>query len=121
MYLGIKSGAMFEEVKLIQDSLASPVLNVSFGDIPLVVITGDSETRFDRSSDDKELKNALRNLWHELQAEIAQLSTNSKQVMALKSGHMVNQQEPELIAEEIIRLIKVKEVKTDSISIGGQK
>ncbi len=77
------------------------------GDLPLVVIS--------RNPDNSEWANlpplpaetnaTLRQIWQDLQSELAGLSSNSTRVIAARSGHMIPTEEPELVIEAIRRLV----------------
>ena len=44
-------------------------------------------------------------IWFELQAQLPKLSTNSVQIMATKSGHYIQFDEPELVIDAIGRVV----------------
>jgi pimeloyl-ACP methyl ester carboxylesterase len=74
----------------------------SLGDIPLVVVRhgkpippmpemGIGEKEVDR----------YERMWQEMQAELATLSPRGTQVVAEKSGHMIHQEQPELVVRAV--------------------
>lgn len=75
----------------------------SLGDLPLVVLrhglpeaTGDSSTQqFNYEQE-----------WTEMQNELADLSSNAKQVVAERSGHYIQLDQPELVIASILELIQ---------------
>ena len=74
----------------------------SLGDLPLVVITAgiiDSEC----SGEYGELD---RQIWRELHAQYAGLSTNGVQIIAENSGHFIHMDDPQLVADTILQLVK---------------
>jgi len=76
----------------------------TFGNTPLVIITGASPKRF------KYLKNEIlekqfNDIWSELQKDLLKLSSNSKQILAKKSGHIVQMEQPEIIIDLINQMI----------------
>ena len=75
----------------------------SLGNLPLTVITRGSAPA--DSGAPQEMIDAWEGVWWQLQCEQAALSTNSRHVIAEKSGHLINEDEPEIIIEEIHRII----------------
>jgi pimeloyl-ACP methyl ester carboxylesterase len=80
----------------------------SLGDLPLVVIT--------RSPDNlvlaqqmpplpEEINARLLRMWQDLQMELVGLSSNSTQVIADHAGHIINQEEPLLVVDAILKLV----------------
>jgi pimeloyl-ACP methyl ester carboxylesterase len=76
----------------------------SFGQTPLVVITGTGEQRMDEFTD-KELGVKFVNAWMEMQTELLSLSSNSEHVLADKSGHFVQLDQPEIVIEAVRSLV----------------
>jgi pimeloyl-ACP methyl ester carboxylesterase len=75
----------------------------SLGDLPMVVLshglpeaTGDSSTQQLRYEQE----------WTKMQNELAGLSSNSKQIIAEKSGHYIQLDQPELVIASILELIQ---------------
>lgn len=77
----------------------------SFGEIPLVVVTGTDEKRIDEFTD-KKVGLKFVKLWMDMQAELLSLSSNSRHVLADKSGHYVQMDQPEIIVHEVHNLVK---------------
>lgn len=75
----------------------------SLGNLPLVVITRGRAP--DNGDAPQEITDEWEHIWWQLQCEQAALSTNSRHLVAEKSGHLINQDEPELIIEEIRRIV----------------
>lgn len=63
----------------------------SFGDLPLIVLTGRLNTI---------------NGWQEWQTELLQLSSNSQQFFAENSDHNVQAEEPEAAVAAIIQMVQ---------------
>jgi pimeloyl-ACP methyl ester carboxylesterase len=96
------SGILDEMVNL--EALTKETRQItSFGNIPLVVITGDSPTRY--NSLPEELREVEHKNWMELQADQLNLSTDSRQILAKKSEHYVQIDEPDIVSRTIIDLI----------------
>ncbi len=98
------SGALDEMINLpllVEEAAAI----TSYGDIPLIVITGAAPDRFD-GEDDEELRAQIPIIWGELQADALTLSSDSKQVLAIGSGHYVQLEEPEIVIDAIRELIE---------------
>lgn len=89
--------------------------NRSLGDIPLAVVTSRTATLDsleEKWSNAAEVNHAMdrEHLWQELQADLVQLSTNSQHVIARKSGHFIQQDQPYLIIDAIQWVVnKVRE------------
>jgi pimeloyl-ACP methyl ester carboxylesterase len=52
-----------------------------------------------------EVNQAYEAAWQEMQGEMAGMSSRGKQVIARESGHMIHHQQPELVIEEIERIV----------------
>ncbi|GAB4528953.1 MAG: alpha/beta hydrolase [Anaerolineae bacterium] len=83
----------------------------SLGDIPLIVITrGLAEQDVDPgvrySSGMITTFTETQEIWLEIQADLLELSTNSRQIIAEESGHYVHTTQPQLVAEAIQSLIE---------------
>jgi pimeloyl-ACP methyl ester carboxylesterase len=78
----------------------------SFGDIPLYVLTAADEKRYDSFIKDDKLKLEMKNAWTKMQKDFLLLSTNSKQILVLNSGHYINQEQPKVIENAINDMIK---------------
>ena len=85
----------------------------SFGDIPLIVITGTGESRR-ASFPTLEMAKDYEQVFMEMQKDLLTLSTNSKHILANKSGHYVQLEQPEIVAEAIKNLVISA---TDSIAV----
>jgi pimeloyl-ACP methyl ester carboxylesterase len=85
-----------EGVGLEQD-LARAVAPPKLGDIPLVVIA-EGKPRHPYM-----IENLA--LWHELQRELAALSTDGKLVIAANSAHFIHRTEPELIVNAVNEVV----------------
>ena len=73
------------------------------GTLPLIVLT---QGRSDITSGaDGVQQGQLEQEWSMMQVELAGLSSNSKQVIAEKSGHYIQFDQPELVIESIIELV----------------
>jgi pimeloyl-ACP methyl ester carboxylesterase len=79
--------AWVDEGASIQESLAQADAIKSFGDLPLIVLTGalDQQTG-----------------WQTMQSELLQLSSNSRQVIADNSGHNIQIDQPEAAVGAIV-------------------
>lgn len=78
----------------------------SFGSIPLYVITAGDKTRYDSFIKDPNLKNEMLKSWDDMQKDLLNLSTDSKQILASESGHYINQDQPKVIEEAINDMYK---------------
>jgi formylglycine-generating enzyme required for sulfatase activity/pimeloyl-ACP methyl ester carboxylesterase len=71
----------------------------SLGDMPLAVLTAPNKQRADDVP--TELNDKFNQIWVELQAELAQLSSNSTHIMAETSGHFIQHDQPDLVIDAI--------------------
>lgn len=78
----------------------------SFGNIPLVVITGTRENRRNEYPTE-ELGLKVEKIWMQMQNELLDLSTNSEHVLASKSSHYVQLEQPEVVIEAIRKQLKL--------------
>ena len=76
----------------------------SFDSIPLIIVTGASADRDNEISDEK-LRIEAREVWQEMQRDLLNLSTNSKQILATESGHSVQTDQPEIVIKAIESLL----------------
>ena len=76
----------------------------SFGNIPVVVITGASPTRNDTTP--SEFREDMARIWTELQTDLLTLSTDSQQILAMESGHYVQVDQPEIVIAAIRELVE---------------
>jgi len=78
--------------------------NISLRDLPLIVI---SRGYWDLIPGFSETENQQAwQAWKEMQAELLSLSSNSRQVIAEKSEHHIQLQQPELVIAAILELIR---------------
>jgi len=76
----------------------------SIGDKPLIVLTQSPTWNDPYAPDDVEP--LIDTVTQELQADLVQLSTNGKQIVAKKAGHNIQQDEPELVIDAIVDVVK---------------
>ncbi|WP_125720766.1 alpha/beta fold hydrolase [Flavobacterium ustbae] len=74
-----------------------------FGSIPLTIITAKYPGGVEGARD-KKLEKEYLDIHNALQNDLLQLSTNSRQIFATKSGHYITLQEPDLICNEVEKL-----------------
>ncbi len=73
--------------------------------LPLVVLTASNPDRY-KSFPDTTIGKQVNKVWQELQKDHLNLSTHSKQVMAEKSFHYIQFEQPELVIAAIRRLVE---------------
>lgn len=78
----------------------------NFDDIPLVIITGASPSRNDKMNASEETREFMTNKWLEFQKDLLDLSSESKQILAMKSEHYVQISEPELVISSVRDLVE---------------
>jgi hypothetical protein len=93
--------ALLNEVKAVELNTAQTEPPASLGNLPLVVMSrgevnpGLPEEKFEQ----------LQQSWNELQNDLVNLSSNSQQIVAEKSGHYIHHDQPELVIETIRRAV----------------
>jgi pimeloyl-ACP methyl ester carboxylesterase len=96
------SAVLEEKNQFAPMSVAANKIN-SFGDIPLTVITGTSPSRI-KDLPTLEIGKRFIPYWLTLQKEQLSLSTRSEHILATKSGHYVQFDEPELVIGAIRKM-----------------
>lgn len=79
----------------------SPTNTSELGDLPLIVL---SHGLPDPGSDD----DVFEQEWTKMQSELANLSSNSRQIIAAQSGHYIQLDEPNLVIDAIRELVESK-------------
>ena len=77
----------------------------SFGNIPLRVVTGTSPIRDQQEVPDAALRKEMNRTWGALQRDQLRLSIRSAQLLAPKSGHYVQLEQPEIVTAAIKQLL----------------
>ena len=77
-----------------------------FGDVPLIVISGTAPERFDLLVDDPALANEVAKTWEKMQLASVALSSHGRRITAANSGHSLQLERPELVAEAITTLLR---------------
>lgn len=104
-FLPTSIDAMVEELAQMPALLDEARRVTSFGAIPLRVVTGTSPTRDQEEVPDAALRTEMNRTWGELQREQLRLSTRSAQLLAPKSGHYVQLEQPEIVTAAIKQLL----------------
>jgi pimeloyl-ACP methyl ester carboxylesterase len=76
-----------------------------FGDKPLVVLTHSRTWSMDPNIP-KDLSDKLERLWQEWQNQLCRLSTRSSHKIAVKAGHYIQPEEPQLVIDAILQVSK---------------
>jgi pimeloyl-ACP methyl ester carboxylesterase len=103
LYLSQKPGfqeTVASEIRSLPDS-SSALHAANLGDRPLIVLTASKMTFTPEPFLTKEVEDKLRNVFHELQAEQARLSTRGKQVIVPDSGHVIMFDRPDAVISAI--------------------
>jgi pimeloyl-ACP methyl ester carboxylesterase len=118
---GIRSlSALYEEMEGLKTLLNQSAEIPNFGDIPLLVITGDAPDRSEGIWPNDDLHLEMDRIWHDLQVDLLKLSSHSRQILATKSGHYVQLEQPELVAAAIKSLLE-SSIENSSTTDGTQK
>ena len=96
--------AVLEEINNLNYMLDEASHVTSFGNIPLVIITGAASNRYDDLPTEK-LRKQMFVIWDGLQKGLLNLSTDSEQILAHKSAHYVQLEQPEIVIESIKKMI----------------
>lgn len=67
--------------------------------IPAIILSAGKKTHYTKE---------IQEFWHDLQREMAAISTRSKFMIAANSSHYIHQDEPEFVINTIIEMIKSK-------------
>ncbi|MFC3885704.1 alpha/beta fold hydrolase [Bacillus songklensis] len=67
-----------------------------FGDVPLLVLSAGKKAFYSKESQE---------IWHDMQKELLDLSTKSELIIAQKSGHYIQHDEPEYVVNAIKKII----------------
>ena len=60
----------------------------------------------------------MLNAWSKMQKDFLLLSTDSKQILVLKSGHYINQEQPKVIKDAITEVVdKIKKSNRRSLNL----
>jgi pimeloyl-ACP methyl ester carboxylesterase len=79
--------------------------NMSVGDVPLIVLTAAPQPPNEQNPLPREWQSAIESLHQELQRELAQISSDSKHIVARKAGHNIQLDEPQLVLDAITELV----------------
>ena len=103
LYLSQKPGfqeTVASEIQSLPDS-SSALHAANLGDRPLIVLTAGKMTFTPEPFLTKKIEDKLRDVFHELQAEQARLSTQGKQIIVPDSGHVIMFERPEAVISAI--------------------
>ena len=78
----------------------------SLGELPLLVLSRGEEPK--AMGDDFTLEQAIAQaeIWDTLQDELMNLSSKSQRVIAYESGHLIQNDQPDLVIEEVQKFIR---------------
>lgn len=79
----------------------------SLGDLPLTVLSRGRPPAQASANYPPGLVEAREQAWQQMQHELTLLSSQSRHIIATRSGHMINEDEPELIVEAIQQMVMV--------------
>ncbi|WP_410453336.1 alpha/beta fold hydrolase [Paenibacillus alvei] len=92
--------AVAEEAKLI-DSVENAVRGQKLGDMPVRVIPRGIPHPYSSTGISEEAAKKLEEIWQKGQRRMLNISSNSELIVAAKSGHMVIDDEPQLVVDVI--------------------
>ena len=77
----------------------------TLGDMPLIVLSrSPNATRLRGLPVD--IAAGIEQVWSELQRDLLNLSTRSVQIVATHAGHNIDEDEPQLVTEAILKLLR---------------
>jgi hypothetical protein len=98
-------GAMIAESESVYAMQTQPISTL--GDLPLTVIShGQLDTNAVPPKLGPKVRDAYETAWQKLQVEITSLSTRGRRTVAERSGHNVMFDQPEIIVESILEMVK---------------
>lgn len=98
--------SMLAESQSFEGEIHDPRPPAALGDLPLVVLSQGKEAEGDETFGfTDEQARAQRQVWDELQEELAALSTHSRRLIAEHSGHPIQFEQPELLIDAVGGLI----------------
>lgn len=80
--------------------------NQPYGDLPLIVLSSGQKLKFEKDWAEYKYRKELNAEKKQQQADLATLSSNSKQIIAKKSGHHIQLDQPELVIKSINEMIE---------------
>ena len=115
-FLALRSrstAAVLDELGAIEESMEQARGTGPLDDLPLIVLTAGDESKGPQPPGmTDELRADIRKVWLELHTELRELSSKGRQVMANKSGHYIQHDEPGLVVDAIREV--VEQVRSDS-------
>jgi pimeloyl-ACP methyl ester carboxylesterase len=102
------------ELKSISASAAQTAATVSLGDMPLAVLSQDPAAPQPDLPED--LVKPASEAWQQMQKELAELSTQSTQVIAKRSGHYIQLDRPDVVIEAVRQLVEIIRERTSVTS-----
>jgi len=83
-------------------------LGASLGDLPLLVISAGKANTVQSTGGmyTQEQLDSMFSIWQELQKDLLVRSSNSKQMIAEKSGHMIPNEQPEIIVDAVHEMVQ---------------
>jgi len=91
------------ELKKFPESAAQTATSGSLGDMPLAVLSHDPSTPQPDLPED--LVKPTNDVWQQMQAELARLSTRGTQVIAKNSGHYIQLDRPDVVIDAVRRIV----------------
>ncbi|WP_433901082.1 alpha/beta fold hydrolase [Sphingobacterium puteale] len=99
------AAAVLEEQEQMAAIKSDAAKIISFGNIPLYVISATDTTRFDTLFKEKRLRAEMVTAWDNMQKNLLSLSTNSKHLRVAGSGHYITLDQPQVIVGAVKELI----------------
>jgi pimeloyl-ACP methyl ester carboxylesterase len=103
-----------QAVAAIHAELAADI--TSLGDLPLIVLSHGQPMAMPGLA--PEVNQAYEQLWQQLQAELAALSSRGRLVVAQDSGHYLQLEQPQLVIDAIAEVVTAARTTQDHIRLG---
>lgn len=106
--------AVLGEMLSFDDDIDQTEPPASLGDLPLLVLSQGAEPDLSQLPPGYTMELAVeqQRVWDELQLELVALSSRGRRVIAEKSGHIIQSDQPKLVITELSRLIDEVRIRT---------
>jgi len=99
--------AVIEEMEAFSPMADAAATMPGYGSIPLVVLTGTDKRRETEFTDAKTGREFMK-IWMELQSDHLKLSTNNRHILAPKSGHYIQIDQPQLVIDAVRQMVTAR-------------
>ena len=104
------------EIALVRESIANAKPTGPFDSIPLTVLSHDPDKLIEEFP--AELRRPVNIVWEQMQEELVHLSTQGKQTIAKNSSHYIQNDRPELVIDEVHKIVNTVRERSRATTIG---